>query len=320
MSFPSNPIDQQISVVNLIYYQYSTSTQAWRRLVIGTNPVQQFLNITGNVDSYNPTTGALVVTGGVGIGQDVWIGGTINSLSTLSSTSSVAGNAITVQGGLGVAGPIYAGNIYENGQLLTNVFSTLAGGTSSTFIITNSTISTSTNSGALQVVGGVGIGQNMIIGSTLQSNNTTTGALVVAGGAAFGGNVTIGGILTAGGLPHSTTTATNPPANPFVGDIWYNPSTDIMYRYDFDGNNNYWVDVTSDAVTNSYIGGTISNNVLPVLNNTYNLGSTITQFNGVYTNNLVINGNILTYTTGTGLVINNKSVTNRYMGIQLVFS
>jgi hypothetical protein len=320
MSFPSNPLDLQIASVNYIYYQYSTSTQAWRRLLVGASPVQQFLTISGSNNAYSTTTGALVVAGGVGIGQDVWVGGGLYTLSTLSSTSSVAGNSVQLAGGLGVAGPIYAGNIYTNGQLLSNVISGLASGTTSTFVISNTTVSTSTTSGALVVAGGVGIGQNMIIGSTATNNSTNSGALVVYGGAGFGGNVTIGGILTAGGLPKSTTTATNPPTNAFVGDIWYNPSTDVMYRYDFDGVNNYWVDVTSDAVTNTYIGGNINNNIVPVLNSTYNIGSTSSQFNTVYTVNLNVNGFPFSFTSGTGLTVGGLPVTNKYMGIQLTFS
>lgn len=62
------------------------------------------------------------------------------------------------------------------------------------------TASTSTTSGALQVVGGVGIGGQLNVGgstskftSNTASTNSSTGALVVVGGVGVGGNLNVGG-------------------------------------------------------------------------------------------------------------------------------
>lgn len=43
-------------------------------------------------------------------------------------------------------------------------------------------------------------------------------------------------------------TQSTPPANPKVGDLWYDTSTDIQFEYINDGVNLYWVDVTSPLI------------------------------------------------------------------------
>jgi hypothetical protein len=100
-------------------------------------------------------------------------------------------------------------------------------GTTSTFVIANNTQSTSTNSGALQVYGGAGIGGDLYVGgkivaqeldiqyttvtttiiqtddiiqtsNTTQSTGTSSGALTVAGGVGIGGNLYAGAIYDNG--------------------------------------------------------------------------------------------------------------------------
>ena len=156
----------------------------------------------------------------------------------------------------------------------------------STVTIASSAISTSTNTGALQVAGGVGIGGNLYVGgkvvaneldiqyttvttqiivtpdvftitNTTNASSTITGALVVSGGAGLGGNLYVGGTVVGGGV-RSTSTSTAP-ANPTVGDIWYNTTTDDIYRYTSDGVSSYWLDVTGATVSSNvgFPGGTV---------------------------------------------------------------
>jgi hypothetical protein len=88
-------------------------------------------------------------------------------------------------------------NIYANGNILLDC--------SNSTIVNNTTGSTGTSSGALQVKGGAGIGGNAYIGGIINTSNSTastttsSGALQVAGGAGIGGNVNIGGTVTATG-------------------------------------------------------------------------------------------------------------------------
>jgi len=86
----------------------------------------------------------------------------VNSTATAVSTST---GALVVAGGAGFNGNIYFnGNLYQNGALFTSGVST---GTTSTFFINNNTQSTSTNTGALVVAGGVGVGGNIYAGGAL---------------------------------------------------------------------------------------------------------------------------------------------------------
>jgi hypothetical protein len=83
------------------------------------------------------------------------------------------------------------------------------------------------------------------ITNTTVSSTTQTGALVVAGGVGVGGNVNIAGTVTGGGI--RTTSTSTPPVNPTVGDVWYNTSTDDIYRYTTDGVSSYWLDTTGPS-------------------------------------------------------------------------
>ena len=104
--------------------------------------------------------------------------------------------------------------------------------------------STSTNSWT-RISSGVTVfnATNISVTGTTNSTGTTTGALTVAGGVGVGGNVNIGGNVVGGGIRTSTTSTT--PSNPTVGDIWYYPITDTIYRYTDDGSGSYiWLDTT----------------------------------------------------------------------------
>ena len=137
-------------------------------------------NITGSLT----TIGALVV-------QD-----------TTNSTSPSTGSLI-VQGGAGINGTLFAGNVNSLGSVTANTLSgilttpeqinvtslgTLTGLTSNgQVIVSSTTISNSITSGALVVNGGIGVGgstnlHDVTIYSTHNSTNTTNGSLIVKGG------------------------------------------------------------------------------------------------------------------------------------------
>lgn len=92
------------------------STQADFKVKKGlvVNTTASFLS---TVTSTSTTTGGVIVSGGVGIAQDVWVGGTINVRSATSATNTSSG-ALQVVGGAGIQGDLYARNIYSNGVLI----------------------------------------------------------------------------------------------------------------------------------------------------------------------------------------------------------
>jgi hypothetical protein len=242
----------------------------------GQSPYQVAPGVTG---FYGPgTAGNVLVSNGSGAPS---YNNTLTLASTASSTSSVAGNALQVVGGVGIDGSLYVngpayfqnnvvfagtstyvystntvytdnlinlhvpvgstgtdhswtvddgkdiGFVYHyykgqdknaflgldnatgylewfsNGEEVGGIFTGTEFGLFKTgaILLTSSTASNSTNSGALQVVGGVGIGGGLVVGGIVTSTNVTnaisslTGALQVTGGVGIQQDVHIGGKL-----------------------------------------------------------------------------------------------------------------------------
>jgi len=161
------------------------------------------------------------------------------------------------------------GSVTLNGSPFVSGSGTAASGTgtTTTFVISNTTVSTGTDTGALQVQGGVGIGGNMYVGGT----------------------VTGGGVRT-------TTTSTNP-QNPTVGDLWYNTSNDVLYRYTYDGTNYYWIDTNGP---NNNVGLMVAGTDISVNSVVISNTSTLQSVTGRgATTNVAVNINNLTQTYGT---------------------
>ena len=75
------------------------------------------------------------------------------------------------------------------------------------------------------------------------------------------GNITATGNIVAGGV--RSTSSASAPSNPTVGDFWYNTSTNVQYRYTFDGTNYYWIDDFGATATTQplYAGPILFNDV-----------------------------------------------------------
>ena len=170
-----NPF-QTIDVDPNYWYEIITDSlsQVVTNKTIDSSPIGQtsasiatFLNtiISGGAQSYDLNTGDLLVYGGVGIRQNLNVGGNTNIRSVTSATSSFTG-ALQVSGGVGVAGDIYANHFYSNGVPLNNLYWN-GGNITSALNIQNPSESTNTYSGALIVLGGAGIGQSLYVGKKI---------------------------------------------------------------------------------------------------------------------------------------------------------
>jgi hypothetical protein len=147
--------------------------------------------IVGTTDAVNVTSGALTVVGGVGIGAQLRVGGSVNLDKTLTvagvnqSTSPTTG-ALVVNGGIGAGGNL---NIAGAAVIAGNV-------TGAMVIGTDVTDATSPVTGALKTAGGAGIAKSLYVGGA----QSIGGALSVAGNATVAGTVTAGALtLSAGG-------------------------------------------------------------------------------------------------------------------------
>ena len=234
------------------------------------NSTTNVILVLNTTNSISTDSGALQIIGGVGIGEDLYVGGaitvtnigvtelitatniSISGISTITNTTeahSTVSGALQVAGGVGIGGSlVVGGNLFQNDQQIVATFITAGTdtaissstgaitiwntstlqtvtdrGNSSTnaILITNITSATSTNSGALQVVGGAGIGGNLYVGgeivaqkltieyttitttivetddiiktaNTTNASNTYSGALQVAGGASIGQDLWVG--------------------------------------------------------------------------------------------------------------------------------
>jgi len=182
--------------------------------------------LTDTTASTSTTTGALVVSGGVGIGGALYTGGIIRFTDTTASTS-VSSGALVVSGGVGIAENLYAGGITRLTDTTASTSSStgalvVSGGvgiggalyTGGIIRFTDTTASTSVSSGALVVSGGVGIAENLYAGGitrltdTTASTSSSTGALVVSGGVGIAENLYAGGITRLTNTTASTSTST----------------------------------------------------------------------------------------------------------------
>jgi hypothetical protein len=125
---------------------------------------------------------------------------------------------------------------------------------------------------------------NLVANGGAAATSTTSGALQVQGGAGITGNLFVGGNINArGGNLTVNFGNASPPALALPGDTWYNKSTDVLYEYILDGNNNsYWVDITTQP--NSY-GNLVVTNTATIANVSYTnlIKSGVTRNAHVYT-------------------------------------
>jgi len=141
--------------------------------------------------STSSSTGALRVTGGAFIGGQSLIN---NKLVIQSATEP----QLVIKDPNDTGLTIYSdasgkAQIAANGTELTlssdGVNGVVRTAAICTMKVLNTTVSTSTSTGALTVVGGVGIAKQLHIGDTTNASSTSTGSLVVAGGMGIVGTI-----------------------------------------------------------------------------------------------------------------------------------
>jgi hypothetical protein len=97
MAFPSSPTNNQQATVNGITYVYNSTKTAWLRAsTTGANLTANSLSITSSTPSTSSSSGALIVTGGVGIGGNLFVGGAL----TESSSATLKENITPIDGAL----------------------------------------------------------------------------------------------------------------------------------------------------------------------------------------------------------------------------
>ena len=244
--FPSNPQTGDKFTVGTTTYQWtgyawvkiSESTQL-TNLTLSNLTATNSIVVTSTTNAISTSSGALQVVGGVGIGEDLWLGGnlyftsaegTINASQVLvsgtaNSTSTTSG-ALVVAGGVGIGKDVFVGgsvNISQtstinNAEILTTT-SLYKYVTPPVFVAgTGTTITTATNNftetvtiwstSTLQTVTDQGNSttNTVRILNATSATSITSAALVVTGGIAAGGDLWLGGTIYSAGVAVITTT------------------------------------------------------------------------------------------------------------------
>ena len=251
--------------------------------------ISSAVNFSNTTNAISPSTGTISVSGGVGIAQDLWVGGNFyanaiisENISVLSIADSllylVANAPYPYTYDIGFYSHFYggSGNVYQHTGLVRNhldntwyLFSNTPEPTGSTVnfsnawvvldtlnagaaILANSTASTSNSTGALVVTGGAGIGGNVYIAGS-------NGNAVVTNANVWAGNIYTGSITPyqSSVITFNSSTAiglpagssTQYPSSNVAGYLRYNNSISTLEFY----NGSSWV-----ALTNSISDQTIT--------------------------------------------------------------
>ena len=281
-----------------------TEFQRWQSYPSLSNIFYQQLNVSLTTDSTSTSTGALIVSGGLGVGENLHAN-TIHATLNTGATDVTTGSLIC-NGGCGIAQSIYVGGaINSTGGIIGNQ--------------TND--SGSTNTGALQIIGGGGIGKNLYVGGTLyarnnstnalglyvsggqsvllgsiSSTNVTTGTLVVTGGVGISQNLNVGGDVKISSGTQASDTASG--ALQVVGGIGVSGGVRALSFGNLDaaqlltGNNTSFARIGSGAV-NLYLYGEAyggeQRNLVTSGMNSFKLVSTVVS-NSTSTGALIITG------------------------------
>lgn len=225
-----NGLNNQISIGSVLYFNGTSNLSLLANTGVGLG-----------TQSFGTTTGALVVSGGVGIQKDLWVGGTIHgsidgasltsalaSLDVLSSTSTQANNILVhdttstmtyyvalVETKDGNYSPVDA----DAGVYYTSSSTTF---TVPKFNTTAATSATSTITGDIVVSGGVGVGGSVYS----QDGNTSLNGLL------YTPRVLVGDFNVLTGI------------NPNPGDFWIDIDSQAEYQYITDEGQGYWLQIT----------------------------------------------------------------------------
>jgi hypothetical protein len=209
----------------------------------------QTLEVQSNNDSISTTTGALTVTGGVGIGGKMYVGGFENTTTDYTLYYNTQTHEVTFgpSAGQGQGGGFASTATNTDYLLVHNVDPTtvyypalakIIGGY--TQIDADSNLNFNTTDEKLSV-------PKIAVTSTSSSTSIVTGALTVAGGVGIRGK-----IYSATGNPDENnllytpniTSSTTPPSNPRVGDVWIDLNNFAYYQWINDAGNRFWLQVT----------------------------------------------------------------------------
>jgi hypothetical protein len=283
------------------------------------NTATSTVSITHATSSTATNVGALVVTGGLGLGGNAFIGGTVTVTNSTASTTTANG-ALVVTGGLGVGGQINSasivtsGNAVFSGNLTFNGNGTFGNLATADTIAFNARSTTDFNPSASN---SVDLGLNSLVWRNLFANFITGSAVTATNFyGTLAGNVT-GTATTAQNI--NTTSATTSGAHYLLfspvnatasgvavssdAQLQFNPGTNVLTADVFSGN----LSGTAATATNFY--GTHIGNVTGTATTAQNVNTVSANTNASHflTFSPVNGGSGVALSTDTNLTFNSLS-------------
>ena len=265
-NFPTNPNIGDTYVVGTQTYVWNGNAWAKQPIVNASNVTAVTLRVTTSTNSTSTTTGGLVVDGGAGIGKNLSVGGdlTFSTDGTLTNIIVKSNSGTTQQWTFGTDGKLTTpGDLHVTGEIVADRLTIQYTTITTTIVETddiistfNTTNSTSTNTGALQVAGGAGIGGDVWVGGTMYS----AGYEVITAG-----NFSLTGVtsLTAGaGISVNHATGDVTVIN--TGVIYVSAGTDTVVTQTA-GSVKVWNTSTLQSITNR---GAVTTNAVSINNET----------------------------------------------------
>ena len=283
-------------------------------IVTGTEVVAGNIVANSGTNSTSVDTGAIVAVGGIGVSGNIYAG----ALYTTTGIRWAANNKLlsaTVAYTADVAPP-FTGNI-KGDQWYDTIndvlYEYISDGVSQYWVDVQSLgqVGNLTSMSDTTLQGNIVVGLNKVynlgtavgtLGNVYTSNvvvtsNVYASNLVVTSNVITSNISTTKGIYWSNSVPYGSqiSTGATAPTNAFQGDYWYSTTNDVLYRYNYDGTNNYWVDVASPTVGAATFSSTlIAQDLLPGAGNTYNLGSSSLFFSNIFANTITAGGALTT--------------------------
>lgn len=247
-----------------------------------------------------------------GIAGNVAIGGTLSagntSVGTLSASGATTVASLIVAGSTNLIGNLAVANLTASGTTTvgtlqaTGVTATTVNATTGNFPTLN-TVGTGTVGTLVATTGSI---SNLNVTGATASTSTNTGALTVVGGAGIGGNLYVGGTIYAANLVSTTTTELS-----ITAPLLY-LTADSAYPYDYDiGMYSHYVGGTANVYQHT---GVVRNhndnnwyffsNIPEPTGGTVNFNSSRLVYDGIKSGTHTVVGNV----TATGNIVASTSV------------
>jgi hypothetical protein len=196
--------------------------------------------------------------------------------SNIITTGNIVGNKLNLTGNITSAnanlGNVVTGNYFRgNASFLS-------------YITAANVIGAVANAAYAANAGNATIASSAVTASAVttnaQPNITSLGTLsnIEVSGLSNLANITLNGNIISdlnvtgnvvGGAVRTTSSSTAP-LSPVPGDMWYNTTSGVWYRYTNDGSNNYWLDINGPSITTP---------IIPINRSIVNAGQPVTMDN-----------------------------------------